>query len=157
MGCTGHIYTGWASMETPLNPREPSAIHLLWSAVTSVPFSEPLLKVQLVSGSCSSPRGSAWSTGSVQCCTPAWCVVPKGLQSFFLLCDPVCREYPMLIAGAEETRSLQLPKLEARSLILLRNVGDVPTVLLLPIFHPPETFQKIQSCLHHFHDVLSSL
>lgn len=62
----------------------------------------------------------------------------------------------MLIAGGEETRSLQVLKLEARSLRLLRNVEDVPTALLLPISHPPETVQKIQSCLHHSHSVFSS-
>ena len=143
VGCTGHIYTGGASTDSSPNPWEPLATRLLWSAMTSVPCGEPIATVQLVRGSFGSPRGHAWSMGSAQGCAPARvCVSQRALELLAAVWSSASGISPGLIAGAEEMRSLQVPKLEARCLILLRNVEDVPTVLLLPIFHPPGASQN---------------
>lgn len=141
-----HIY------RVSLNPWEPSAIHLLGSAGTSVPFGESLSEEQLVSASFNSPRACAWRTGPAERCTPAWvCTSQRSPELFPVVWSCVSGISSVLIAGGEETRSLQVLKLEAHSLKFLRNVEDIPTVLLLPIFHPHETVWKMQSCLHHFY------
>lgn len=137
-----HLY--WLHVyRVSLNPWEPSAIHLLGSAGTSVPFGESLSEEQLVSASFSSPGACAWRTGPAQHCIPAWvCTSQRSPELFPVVWSCVSGISSVLIAGGEETRSLQVLKLEARSLKLLRNVEDIPTVLLL---HLPPSWDSLEN------------